>query len=118
MAKLLFIENDRAFDEMYQRKFVASGFDFEIAASKVDALQKISDVKFDVILLEIALEDNAGLDILKELRVNHHIYGTHLKVIIFSDSSDRDLHMQATALGVNGFIAKLAKNSRNVPANM
>lgn len=107
MAKILFIENDLELAHAYQKKFIATGFEFEIASSKDDALQKIASSKFDVILLEIALPEMMGMAILKELRTNHHVYDADLKVIIFSDSTDRELHRQAMTFGVNGFIVKL-----------
>lgn len=107
MAKILFIESDLELAQIYQKKFTASGFEFEITSSQDDALQKIAHSKFDVILLEIALQGMVGLSILKEIRTNHHVYDADLKVIIFSDSTDRELHHQAISFGVNGFIVKL-----------
>ena len=107
MAKILFIESDLELAQIYQKKFIASGFEFEITSSKDEALQKIAHSKFDVILLEIALQEMTGMDILKEIRMNHHVYDADLKVIVFSDSTDRELHRQAVSFGVNGFIVKV-----------
>jgi DNA-binding response OmpR family regulator len=107
MVKILFIESDLELAHIYQKKFIASGFEFEIASSKDEALQKIAHSKFDAILLEIAFQEMVGMDILREIRTNHHVYAADLKVIIFSDSTDRELHRQAASLGVNGFIVKI-----------
>lgn len=106
MAKILFIESDSVFSDIYQRKFVSSGFEFEIAASKTEALQKVLDSKFDIILLDLVLQEESGMDILKELRTNP-LCDPKLKIVIFSGPIDRTVHKQALDFGVRGFLAKL-----------
>jgi CheY-like chemotaxis protein len=106
MPKILFIEGDSTLANIYQKPFLSAGFEFDIVSSGKEALQKISESEFDVVLLEIELPEENGLNILKELRSNP-AYSDDLKVIIFSNSSDRNLHKQAIDFGVNGFIVKL-----------
>lgn len=106
MAKMLLVDSDTVFPFMYQTKFVSSGIDFEIAASGKDAFEKIAATKFDIILVELSLQGESGLDVLRELRTNP-AYDPKLKLIVFSDSTDREIHAQALDLGVNGFVTKL-----------
>jgi len=106
MAKILYIDSDAELSAMYQKKFVASGLECEVALSKTVALQRILEIPFDVILLEISMQDGEGMQILQELRT-HRVYDVNLKIIIFTDASDRELMRRAVALGVNGFISKV-----------
>ncbi len=106
MANILFVENDPMTADIYQKKFVSSGFDCETASSVAEALHKISVSKFDLILLELVLGEESGLEMLRSIRTDD-AYDTGLKVVVFSDSTDRDIHKQALALGVNGFLVKL-----------
>jgi CheY-like chemotaxis protein len=107
MPRILFIDNDAEFTGVFQRRFIASGFEFEVATSLKEALQKISDGAFDITLLEIAIQgEEDGLEILKALRTNP-LCDPDSRIIVFSDSTDRDIHKQALDLRVNGFLTKL-----------
>lgn len=106
MAKILLVDSDLVFPFMYQKKFVSSGFDFEVAASGKEALKKVATTPFDIIFIELSLQGESGLDVIKDLRANPE-YGAELKIIVLSDSTDRDIHKRAIELRVNGFLAKL-----------
>lgn len=106
MTKILLVEGDSMVSGIYQRGFIASGFECDVAASVKDALQKIAESKFDLVLLELTLPGENGVDVLDGIRANP-ASDPELKIIIFSDSSDRALHQRIINLGVNGFIAKL-----------
>lgn len=100
------IEPDFTFADIYRKKFISEGFEFESVSSKAEALQKIRESKFDIVLLELNLGQESGLEVLRELRASD-AYDPELKVIIFSESTDREIHRQALDLNANGFLTKL-----------
>jgi CheY-like chemotaxis protein len=106
MARILLVDKASVFADMYQQKFISSGFDFEIATTGEEMLQKVEESKFDIILLEIMLSDGNVIESLKELRTNP-LYNPELKVIVLSESTDRVIHKEVLDLGVNGFLTKL-----------
>ncbi|MDD5083633.1 MAG: response regulator [Candidatus Moranbacteria bacterium] len=106
MAKILFVDSDPVLTDIYQRRFIASGFECVVASSVKEALQKTVESKFDMVLLELDLRGENGIDVLREIRTDPH-YDPKTKVVIFSNSSDKDLHKQAMDLHTNGFISKI-----------
>lgn len=108
MVKILLVESDVRIGEIYQKQFLTSGFEFDVALTGEEALRKIADSDYDLVLLELDLEgqQSNGFEVLKELRSNP-VYSPDLKVAILSNSSDRILHKQVIDTGVSLFITKL-----------
>lgn len=102
MANILLLGGDPVSSDIYQRKFVASGFGFDLAATGKDGLAKVSENGYDAVLFEVDLPNENGIEVLEKLRS----VDDHLKVIVFSDSTDSATHKKALEMGVNGFIAK------------
>lgn len=105
MPKILLAEDDPMIADIYERKFLSSGFEIAIASTGKEVLRKASESAFDLILLDLVLPEMEGMDVLKELRTDPS-YDAELKIIIFSNLNDRDIRQKAVELGANGFITK------------
>lgn len=105
MVRLLFVEDDPFISEIYTKKFALSGFDAVPALTGRDALKKIREDNFDLVLLDMVIPELSGMDVLRELRTNRE-YNPELKVIIFSNLSGPQERQEALAAGANGFISK------------
>ena len=92
---------------IYQRRFIAAGFEFEVASSVKEALTKAAESEFDLILLELTLGEEKGIEVLAGIRADSATYAPDTKVIVFSDYSDSETHKKVLDLGVNGFISKI-----------
>lgn len=105
MAKILFVEDDPFISEIYTKKFTLSGFEVVQSLTGRDALKKVHENSFDLILLDLVLPELSGMDVLRELRTNRD-YAPDLKVIVFSNLSGPQERQDALAAGANGFISK------------
>lgn len=106
MTKILLVEDDPMISEIYQRKFLAAGFDSRIAASGKSVLDMLRIESVDLVLLDIVLPEMSGMEVLEQLRDPKNGFDPNLKILMFSNLNERDDHDKALALGADGFIPK------------
>lgn len=68
MKKLLLVEDDRTLSETLIRHLDQNGYCTAFAYTKEDAVMKIRNLKFDLILLDITLPDGNGFAVCEEIR--------------------------------------------------
>lgn len=105
MPKILIVEDDPFISEIYLKKFSSSGYEAIPALSGHEALKKMREEKFDVVLLDIVLPELSGIEILREIRSGKE-YNPGLKVLVFSNLSGPQERQEALSAGANGFISK------------
>ncbi len=106
MSKVLLVEDDPMISEMYERKFVAAGFDVRIAVSGKAVLDILRVEPFDIVLLDIVLPEMGGMEVLEQIRNPKSGYAPDLKIVMFSNLNEREDREKALRLGANGFISK------------
>lgn len=106
MPKILLVEDDPMISEIYQRKFSAAGFETRIATSGKAVLDILRVEPFDLVLLDIVLPEMSGTEVLEQLRNPKNGYDKDMKIVMFSNLSEKDDRDKAVALGASGFIAK------------
>lgn len=107
MSKILIVEDDPMIQEIYQKKFSEAGFEVLLAATG----QKVLDLAkeqpdIDVILLDLLMPKMNGFEVTENLRNPENGYNQDIKIIIFSNLSQKEDRDKAVKLGANGFIAK------------
>lgn len=68
MKKILLVEDDRTLSETLTRHLNQNGYHTTFAYTKEDAVTKIRNLKFDLILLDITLPDGNGFAVCEEIR--------------------------------------------------
>lgn len=68
MEQILIVEDDRAIRHLVTEVLKSAGYAVENAADGVEALQKVSNGNFDLMLLDIWMPNMNGLDVLAQLR--------------------------------------------------
>ena len=81
--------------------FIAS---IEQAATLEEAIDKIYNFDPDIVLLDMDLDDECGLDLVSKTREKN----IECKYIVFTSSSDTNDFNRAEGIGVDGFILKNA----------
>ena len=104
MAKIIIVEDDPMISEIYQKKFAESGYDVLSAESGDQVLALAKKEKVDAILLDLIMPKMDGFEIIKSLRSGH--YDKNIKIIVFSNLSQREDQDKATKLGADGFMVK------------
>lgn len=105
MAKILLIEDDEFIAEIYEKKLGSAGFEVTNVKNGREALKRIAETPYDLILLDIVLPEMSGKEVLHELRTKPE-YDKNLKVVVFSNLSSLEEQEEMRQAGATGFIAK------------
>jgi DNA-binding response OmpR family regulator len=85
MKRIIIIEDHPVLISIYRSKFIAEGFEVEIASDGESGLELINRIKPDLVVLDLAMPKLNGIEVLKRLRASTMFHT--LPVLIFSDSA-------------------------------
>jgi DNA-binding NtrC family response regulator len=102
MAALLIVDDEPNILSTLRRALELEGFGVEVAGSGRIALEKARQHRFDAVLLDVAMPEMNGLDVLARLR---ELDG-ELQVIMMSGNATLATAVQATRLGACDFLEK------------
>ena len=105
MKKLLLVEDDNDIRHIYIQTFKASGYDVDFAVDGAEALDKVKEQQFDLILLDVILPKINGIDVLKQCRVDSST-AKSTPIFLLTNMGQQDILNQAKRLGVNGYFIK------------
>src|SRR3990167_10299418 len=102
--KILIIEDDVFLGDVLIEKFKTEGFDSVLSRDGAEGLQKIRDLKPDLVLLDIILPSMNGYEILEAKQKDQSI--VKIPVIIISNSGQPVEINRALELGVKDYFVK------------
>lgn len=88
---------------LLSRKLERLGLETDSATSFSDAMELISTKLYDIILIDIILPNESGLEIAKKLRKN---INKHTKLIFISATKDPNILLQIKDSHIDAFISK------------
>lgn len=107
MAKIVIVEDDPMIQEIYQKKFSEAGFEVLTAVSGQKVLELAKEqADIDVVLLDLLMPKMNGFEVTEKLRDSKEGYNPNIKIIIFSNLSQKEDRDKAMKLGADGFITK------------
>lgn len=108
--KILFVEDEDVFSEVFGKKLEDSGYKVEYAKNGAWALEKINSAPFDLIIMDILMPEIDGLQVIKQMRES----GNNTPVIVISNSIEDNKIQEAVQLGANEAMIK----SRITPSEL
>ncbi len=72
MAKLLVVDDESSIRLLYAQELADEGHDVTTAASTVEAIEKLQMENFDLVVLDIKLKNESGLDLLQKIVKERH----------------------------------------------
>ncbi|HUK24305.1 MAG TPA: sigma-54 dependent transcriptional regulator [Terriglobales bacterium] len=105
---VLIIDDEAAIRESLQTLLEVEGYDVELAASGEQGLARLGERPFDLVLLDLALPDRNGLELLAELRRQD----TQLSVIMITAYGTVENAVKAMQAGAANFIQKPWDNEK------
>ena len=103
-AKILLVEDDVFMIELLGGELKNTGIEATIAKTGLEAVKKFTEVKPDLILLDLMLPDQNGFEALRQIRRDPA--GMAVKVIVLSNLSERSDMEEAKRLGVLEYLVK------------
>ena len=104
MHKVLFVDDDAFVAKLYTTLLQNEGIAVEVASGGKEALEKLSVVRPDLIVLDLIMPEVSGVEVLKFIR--SHSQFRNLPVIVFSNGYVQRLIDEAEALGPQKIFSK------------
>lgn len=105
MKNILVIEDEIALQKIYKDELSRAGFEVHMALDGKMALKVLREITPDLIILDILLPGEDGLEILAEIKSN--TFTEKIPVIIVSNLSNPELIAGAKKMGVVEFFVKV-----------
>ncbi|MFH1180800.1 MAG: response regulator [bacterium] len=104
MKKILLVEDDPFLIDIYKTKFKEAGFSVDVATAGDEGLRKLTEEKFDLIVLDIVLPQVDGWEILKKIKENEQL--KPIPLVILSNLGQRQEVEKGLALGAKKYLIK------------
>jgi diguanylate cyclase (GGDEF)-like protein/PAS domain S-box-containing protein len=101
---ILIVDDEHLNLDMLSRRLQRSGFAVEVAASGLEALEKIRQQTFDLILLDQMMPEMSGVEVLRILRSDFSAEA--LPIIMVTAVAESDKIAEALSAGANDYITK------------
>jgi two-component system, OmpR family, response regulator ArlR len=102
--KILVVEDNLESREFFGELMSAEGYDVALAASGAEAINNLKNDQFDLVMLDIMMEEMDGIEVLKKVRKELKL--TDLPVLMITASVDIEKVVKAFKAGANGYIVK------------
>ncbi len=102
MARILAVDDDPLVLDVLERSLISAGHSVVLASSAPEGRAICVAGDADVVLLDVEIGPDSGLDLAAELRSEYPF----LPILIFSGHDDRETWTRALAIGVYGFLPK------------
>ena len=104
MKKILIIEDDSFLSEMYSTKLIQEGFETEIAINGKQGIDKIKDIKPDLVLLDIVLPKMDGFEILESVKKDPEL--KNIPIVLLTNLGQKNEIEKGLSLGADEYIIK------------
>ena|SRR3990167_4684417 len=105
MPKVLIVEDDAQVRYLYEQAIKFQGIEVETASSSEEAVQKLETTPIDLVVLDLLLPGENGLDFLGRLRREMQS-GRDIPIVIVTHLQDDEVKRQAMVLGVSSYLSK------------
>lgn len=104
--KILVVEDDRLFSDIYAAKLEEEGFEAFMATDGEEGMHLLLAHKPDVILLDIILPKVTGLEMLEKIRAHEDSTVRDVPVIVVTNLNQDTYVDKMRAFGVKGYFIK------------
>ena len=109
---ILMVEDYADIATVYTYMLESNGFKVELATDGEQALQKVKDVKPDVVLLDIMIPKIDEVAVLQAIRTKPEYSDIQPRILIMSNLLQQDIADKAKRYGADGYVVKA--NMRNM----
>src|SRR5213082_221994 len=105
---VLIIDDEAAIRESLETLLELEGYAVESASSGEEGMARLGDRSFDLVLLDLALPDRNGIDLLAEI----HAHAPHLSVLMLTAYGTVENAVRAMQAGASNFVQKPWDNEK------
>jgi two-component system, OmpR family, response regulator MprA len=111
---VLMVDDNPEHLELCRESLPADEFEVAVAGTGTEAMRRLEANSYDVVVLDYALPDFTGLELLKRIKVR----GFTVPIVFVSASNDADLSMRALRAGACDYIVKSFRYYTNLRARL
>ena len=100
--RVLIVDDDQAVSQILERFFASKGFSVALVFSGEQALARLQEGAFDVVLIDILLPGIHGIEVLKQAKQRF----PKAKVAIITGLVDEELRAKARVHGADAYVTK------------
>lgn len=104
MAQILVVEDDDAIRELIKRVLLTGGHDVTATSSGTEAIQRLGERHFDLVLLDLMLGSTSGWDVLEGAQ-RSGVRGKFRVIMLTARNSERDF-LHGWRSGVDQYVTK------------
>jgi DNA-binding NtrC family response regulator len=108
LGSVLIIDDEAAIRESLETLLESEGYEVQSAASAEEGLSRLGAREFDLVLLDLALPDRNGLDLLRDLRLQN----SQLSIIMITAYGTVENAVKAMQSGAVNFVQKPWDNEK------
>lgn len=101
-AQVLVVDDERFFREAIREILIGEEIPFSLAEDGAQAIELAADPRIGVMILDIHLPDQSGLEVLEKVRALR----PELRVVVLSSQTEQEVVLQALRLGATDYLAK------------
>lgn len=103
--KILIVDDEQENLDIYSKIFISNGYEVETAKNSEDTFKKLKIYKPDLILLDVVLKPESGIDVLKELKSKDEY--KNIYVVLISGVKDKSEEMAfGLEQGADGYLSR------------
>lgn len=102
MIRILVVDDESAMREGLADNLQFEGYEVQTAADGKDALQKLSDQSYDLMVLDVMMPEMSGFDVCRQIRMD----GNQIPVILLTAKGEEIDRVLGLELGADDYITK------------
>lgn len=102
--KILVVEDEQAFIKAIRQKLTDHGFEVDVAENTEQALEKLSNNKYDAVWTDHYMPGKSGIELVTEVKSREEL--KDLPVYVISNTADGDDMYSYIQLGVTEYFVK------------
>ncbi len=110
--KILLVEDSKVIQQMYRSKLVLEQFTVITADNGMEAIKKLSEETFDIILLDLMMPIMDGYKVLQVVKTDPKL--SKIPVLVFSAKGQPEEVEKAISLGAIGYVIKATTKPNEV----
>jgi CheY-like chemotaxis protein/tRNA A-37 threonylcarbamoyl transferase component Bud32 len=103
-ARILVVDDNAWNRDLIARRLSQRGYAVEEAAGGLEAIRKVKEGRFDLVLLDVMMPEVSGLDVLRAIREKWTL--AELPVVMATAREGSEAVVEAFALGANDYVTK------------
>src|SRR5947209_405513 len=98
---LLVVDDDRRIRDLLSRFLRGEGYRVTTAENAADARAKLDGLSFDLLVLDLMMPGESGLDLARAIR-----HGSGLPIVMLTARSEADSRIEGLEIGADDYVAK------------